>query len=171
MKIFGDPQKVEEYGTPHPEATDVTGVVIVGFDPATQKWLALEWAGHGTIWLVGGGKEVGESYQQAALRELREETGYSTFQQHIQLGGPIISHYYNDKKATFRRSHSFAFLFILDSTSVGQQELEAHEQFDVTWLEYETLRQALEKTGGGVEHWLAVLSKANSFLAETNLQR
>lgn len=165
MKIFGDAEKVEEYGTPSAKATDVQGVVIVGYDPAIKKWLALEWSQQGTIWLVGGGKEGAESYEQAARRELKEETGYSDFKEQIQLGGPIISHYYNDKKAVFRRSNSFAFLFVLDSSSKGHQELEAHEQFEVRWLDYESLRKALEQTGGGVEHWLAVLSKAHDYLA------
>jgi 8-oxo-dGTP pyrophosphatase MutT (NUDIX family) len=164
MKAFGDTEKIEEYGTSHPEATDVEGVVVVGYDPAIDKWLALEWTGKGTIWLVGGGKERGESFEHAAVRELKEETGYSTFQAQVQLGGFIKSHYYNEKKGLHRRSNSLALLFILDSTDVGQQELESHEKFDVVWLGYEELREALGRTGGGVEHWLAVLQRAHDYV-------
>lgn len=171
MKVFGDVDRTEEYGTPHAEATDVEGVVVVGYDPAIDKWLALEWSKQKTIWLVGGGREGLESYEQAAVRELREETGYSYFKQQIQLGGPIISHYYNDKKSVFRCSYSFAFLFILDSTTKGQQELEAHEQFEVTWLSYGPLRKTIEQTGGGVEHWLAVLARAHDYLLENGVIR
>ena len=129
--------------------------------------MALEWNQKKTIWLVGGGKEESESYEHAAIRELKEETGYSNFKEQIQLGGLIISHYYNDKKAVYRRSNSFAFLFLLDSGDVGQQELEEHEEFVVVWLGYESLRETLRQTGGGIEHWLAVLSKALDYLVES----
>lgn len=169
MKIFGRTDKIEEYGTPHAGATKVEGVVVVGYDPAINKWLALEWDQTKTIWLVGGGKENHESYEQAAIRELREETGYSNFKEQVQLGGPIIAHYYNDKKAVFRRAYGFAFLFILGSTSKGQQELEAHERFTVTWLDYEPLHKELEATGLGVGHWLAILSKAHNYLAKNGV--
>src|SRR3989344_4546118 len=143
MKIYGDPKKVEEYGVAHQDAVDVEGVVIVGYDPDIHKWLALEWDKHETIWLAGGGRESSESYEQAATRELKEETGYSDYQEIIQRGGPIISHYYNSKKDSHRRSYSFAFLFLLDSRAKGQPELEQHEKFSVKWLDYESLRKAI----------------------------
>ena len=164
MKTFGDTTKSEEYGTPHPSATDVEGVVVVGYDPASDKWLALQWTVKKAIWLVGGGREGDEPFRQAALRELREETGYAHCQEQIQLGGPILSHYFNEKKGLYRRSNSLAFLCILDSSRKGQQELEEHEKFDVVWLDYETLREALRQTGGGVEHWLAVLKRAHDYV-------
>lgn len=164
MKIFGDPGKVEEYGTAHAEASDVEGVVVIGYDPIANKWLALEWMDKGTIWLAGGGREADESYAQAAQRELREETGYTNFQTQVQLGEPVISYYYNDKKAVHRQSYSFAFLFLLDSTASGKQSLEAHENFVVTWLDYAALQKALGQTGGGVEHWLAMLARAHDYV-------
>ena len=170
MKTYGDTTITEEYGTPHADATDVEGVVILGYDPAVRKWLALEWDQKQTIWLAGGGKEDDESYEQTALRELKEETGYSSYTDMIQLGGPIVSHYYNEKKDTFRRSYSLSFLFILNSKDTGTQELEEHENFKVTWLEYELLRKALLETGGGVEHWLAVLARAHDYVARNNMQ-
>jgi ADP-ribose pyrophosphatase YjhB (NUDIX family) len=164
MKVFGDAETIEEYGTAHPEATDVEGVVVVGYDPAIDKWLALEWTGKGTIWLVGGGRERGESFEHAAIRELKEETGYAYFRQQVQLGGFIRSHYYNEKKGLHRRSNSLAMLFLLDSKDRGEQELESHEKFDVVWLGYDELREALKHTGGGVEHWLAVLERAHDYI-------
>jgi 8-oxo-dGTP pyrophosphatase MutT (NUDIX family) len=169
MKMFGDLHGQEEYGTPHPNASNVEGAVVLGYDPAIKKWLALKWAQGNAIWLAGGGKEKTESYEQAAIRELREETGYTEFKEQVQLGSPVISHYYNDKKAVFRRSYSFAFLFLLDSTMTGHQQLEGHEDFAVVWLDYDLLCSELMKTGGGVEHWLAVLSRAQNYLTESGI--
>jgi len=168
MQIFGDKDKQEEYGTARPDETDVEGVVALGYDPVIDKWMALEWNEQKVIWLAGGGKEGSESFEETAVRELREETGYSSFKEQIQLGGPIVSHYYNEKKNLYRRSYSFAFLFILDSTTVGEQALEKHERFIVTWLEYGVLRQEIQETGGGVEHWLAVLAKAHDYVAQND---
>ncbi len=164
MKVFGEAEKTEEYGTAHPNATDVEGVVVVGYDPATDTWLALEWREKKTIWLVGGGREDGETFEQSAIRELKEETGYADFREQVQLGGLIRSHYYNEKKRLHRRSNSLAFLFVLDSNTRGEQELEEHEKFDVVWLGYDELRESLEHTGGGVEHWLAVLARAHEYV-------
>lgn len=169
MKVFGSIEKTEEYGVANPKETEVEGVVVVGYDPTINKWLALEWSQQKTIWLVGGGKEGNESYQQTAIREMKEETGYATFKSQIQLGGPIISHYYNVNKAVFRRSYSFAYLFLLDSTATGRQELEEHEQFVVVWLNYEELRKALKQAGVYVEHWLAILSRARAYLVEDGI--
>lgn len=169
MKIFGDPKKVEEYGAAHSSATDVEGAVVVGYDPRLDQWLALKWNENDMIWLAGGGREKDESFAQTAVRELLEETGYSKFDEQVQLGGPIISYYFNDKKAVHRRSYSFAFLFLLDSSGAGAQQLEGHEDFSATWLDYDSLRQALEKTGGGVEHWLAVLARAHDYVVKEGI--
>lgn len=163
MKTHG-PTHPQEYGRPHPDATNVEGVVVLGYDPDINKWMALEWPNK-AVWLAGGGKEPGESFAQAAIRELQEETGYTAFTEQIQLGGPIVSHYYNDKKAVHRRSYAFTFLFILDHANGGDQALESHEEFAVTWLDYESLRTAIGQTGGGVEHWLAMLERAHNYIS------
>jgi 8-oxo-dGTP pyrophosphatase MutT (NUDIX family) len=163
---YGDTTITHEYGTPHADASDVRGVVVVGYNPAADKWMGLEWGKLGTMWLVGGGQEEGETFEQNAIRELSEETGYTKYTEIIQLGGPIISHYYNEKKDSYRRSYSHAFLFILDSTTVGEQHLESHEDFTVVWHDYHELVAEIYKTGGGVEHWLAVLDTAQKYISE-----
>lgn len=118
MNVFGDTETIEEYGTAHPEATDVEGVVVVGYDPAIDKWLALRWTGKGTIWLVGGGKEPDETFEHAAIRELKEETGYANSQRQVQLGGFIRSHYYNEKKHCIAvQTHWRCYLFWTVQTS------------------------------------------------------
>lgn len=166
MEVFGDAVKADEYGVAHPGETDVEGVVVLGYDPVIDRWLALQWDVGKAIWLVGGGREGDELFEQSAIRELREETGYVTFAKQVQLGGPVISHYYNEKKALHRRSYSYAFLFILDSSAVGSQALEAHEQFTVKWMDYDRLVTAITETGGGVEHWLAVLERAHQYVLQ-----
>jgi 8-oxo-dGTP pyrophosphatase MutT (NUDIX family) len=166
MTIHGDINALEEFGAPHEGATNVQGVVVVGYDPVINAWMGLRWNDSGSMWLVGGGQEQGESFEQNAIRELAEETGYTSYSEMIKLGGEIISHYYNEKKDSYRRSTSYAYLFILDSTQRGEQSLEPHEDFSVSWLEYDDLVAKISKTGGGVEHWLAVLTRAQKYVLE-----
>ncbi len=155
------PVAYRDFGDAHPGETRVEGVAVVGYDKATQKYLGLRNA-NGTVWLVGGGKNADESYEQCAARELREETGYEAVRM-IRMDS-VYSHYYNEKKDSYRRSFAENFLAIIDSSQRQDHSREAHEDFEPEWFDFDTLRQEITRTGGGVEHWLHDLDAAKALV-------
>ncbi len=150
----------QDFGEELPEPKEVEGVVVIGYDPKTKQFMGLKNGAKG--WLVGGGREEGETFEQAAYRELREEAGFVDVEAMIPLGAPIYSYYYNSIKDSNRRSLGHSFLAIVHAESQGKQALEAHEDFDVYWDSFEAVRQKTKTTGGGVDHWMEALDRAAS---------
>ena len=154
---------VPDFGKLLPNEKYVEGVVVIGYDQENGELLGLRWKNKAT-WLVGGGKEKGESFEEAARRELAEETGYKSVLTFIPLGS-VYSHYYNDKKNINRRSFSHNFLAIINRSKQGSTNLETHEDFVPKWYNIKTLREEIRKVGGGIEHWLAILDRAEEAIS------
>lgn len=148
-----------DFGVPLPDATDVTGPVIIGYDPRTKRFLSLWNTKHNMRWLAGGGLQEGEDYETAALRELKEETGYSKVEKLIQLGGPTYSYYYNSNKDSNRRSFSYMFLAILNENDRGEQSLDENEAYRVDWTDIDTILGDFKGDNTGVEHWIDCLGR------------
>ncbi len=160
------PVVAQDFGKPLPDAKDVLGVVVIGYDPKSDKYLGLR---HGPqAWLVGGGHEEGETYAQTARRELTEEAGFSKVIKLIPLGDPVYSYYYNDIKQSNRRSLGYNYLAIVDQADQHEQRQESHESFTVWWTEFDDLYNDIAKTGGGVEHWLEALKRAKAAASAFN---
>lgn len=148
----------QDFGEPLDAAKEVEGVVVIAYDPRTQKYLSLKNGDLG--WLVGGGREAAESFEAAAARELLEEAGIGDVEQWIQLGAPVYSYYFNDIKQSNRRSLGYNYLAIVDSTQVVEQHQESHENFQPLWRNFDETYRDIELTKGGVEHWLNALERA-----------
>lgn len=150
----------QDFGEELPNVKDVEGSVVLGYDPRTKKFMALR-NDKGKSWLVGGGREQTETFEETAYRELREEAGFVDAEAMIPLGAPIYSYYYNSIKDSNRRSLGYSFLAILDSSTRTDQALESHENFTVYWDSLDIIRKDLaENNGGGVDHWLEALERA-----------
>ncbi len=154
------PVAYRDFGEKAENEDQIQGVVVLGYDRATGKHLGLR-NSSGSLWLVGGGINDGESYEDCARRELKEETGYEA-EQMISLGSPIYSHYYNEKKNSHRRSYAENFLAVIDSSRQQDHGREDHEDFVPEWFDFEDLYQGITETGGGVEHWLHDLTVAKA---------
>ncbi len=149
-----------DFGTPLPDAKDVSGVNVIGFDPETGRYMVLHNNNTDQAWIVGGGIEEGEDHEAVARRELVEEAGFSDIKELIQLGPLHYSYYYNDNKKSNRRSSSINFLAIISQKEKTEMHNEAHEDYEVRWTNFEDARKNIEATGGGVEHWLFGLDEA-----------
>jgi len=149
----------QDFGEELPDPKEIEGVVVIGYDPKTKQFMALKNKRNGRGWLVAGGHEEGETFEQTAYRELREEAGFVDVEAMIPLGAPVYSYYYNSNKQSNRRSKGYNFLAIIDSSMQGEQALEPHEDYEVYWSGGEALK-ASTNPDGGAEHWQEGIERA-----------
>lgn len=148
-----------DFGAPLLDPVDVSGPVIIGYDPKTKRYMSLIDKRNNMRWLAAGGLKDGESFRDAAFRELKEESGYAKVQEMIQLGGPTYSYFYNPNKKSNRRSFSYMFLAIISEDDAGEQELESHEKYEVIWGDLESITTDFEKEPDGRGHWIEGMSR------------
>lgn len=151
----------QDFGEELPDPKEVEGVVVIGYDPSTKQFMGLKNRRNDRGWLVAGGREEGETFEEAAYRELREEAGFVDVEAMIPLGAPVYSYYYNSNKKSNRRSKGYNFLAIINAKTQGETALEAHEDFETYW---DTLANLRIKTNpdGGAEHWMEALNRAEA---------
>jgi len=73
-------------------------VIVVVKHWAEDKYFCLDWKNFGWTSFVVGGIEDGESSEDAALREMREESGYQNVKSIKKLGGPIATNFFAKHK-------------------------------------------------------------------------
>lgn len=151
-----------DFGIPLPNAVDVQGPVIIGYDPDTKRFMSLINKNSDQRWFAAGGLNEGETFEQAALRELAEEAGYHDIKGLIPLGGPTYSYYYNSNKKSNRRSFSYMYIALISEQETIKQALESHENYEVVWSDLTDIVKDFQKEQselGDVGHWLEGLSR------------
>jgi len=154
----------EDFGASLEDAEDVEGAVVIVVDDSSKKFLGITTGTNPGLWLAGGGREPGENFEQTAIRELAEETGFSKYKSIVALGDPVYSYYFNDVKRVNRRSFGQGFLFVVDRQNQGVPESEPHEKFDLGWYEYDELVSGVKRVGDGVDNWLEMLDRAKRLI-------
>lgn len=130
------PRRID-HKNPHQEGKELVfrnAIIAIVKNPKDGKILILKWKKHPWTTFVMGGREEGESPVEAALREVKEETGYKNLKFIKELGGPTHSEFYAAHKGVNRIAHSHALLFELENEErdeISQEEFETHE---VLWL-------------------------------------
>lgn len=148
------------FGSPLPDPVDVTGPVVVGYDPNTKQYMSLINNKNKMRWFAAGGLEEGETYEQAAHRELSEEAGFKKVKKMIRLGGPTYSYFHNPNKNSNRRSFSYMFLAIISEQDQEEQSLESHENYTVVWSDAKTIVDDLKREPDGRGHWIDGMDRA-----------
>ena len=119
-------------GQPYEERKSVIAIVRRKSD---GKYLCINYKPSATHEFVSGGMEGDESFVEAAIREIREETGYTNVSFVRELGRPAHSKYYSVHRKTNTFAHYSPLYFELlgdEQVEISADEKARHE---VRWLE------------------------------------
>lgn len=121
---------------PFVERNAITAVLR---DPKNGKYLGLKWKKIDWDTLITGGIEEGQTAEEAAMAEIREETGYKN----LRLVGELPryhSKFFHGPKGENRFAHFQCFLFELVDDE--HEEINADEQtkHEPVWLSTEELK-------------------------------
>jgi len=108
-----------------------------------DKYLCLDWSKFGWHSGIIGGVEDGENYQEAAEREIREETGYQNFKFVQDLGGELHNNFFAAHKDENRYAVGQVMLFQLidnEQKGVDPDEVKNH---NTTWVEGKDMERFL----------------------------
>ncbi len=115
----------------------------VVINPKDGKFLTLKWNKYDWQTFITGGVEEGENLIPAAKREITEETGYKNLKFIKALPFTINSHFYAAHKQVNCDITQNVLMFELEDEEKIDQKLEAHEDFEIVWVE----KRELEKLG------------------------
>jgi|WetSurMetagenome_2_1015567.scaffolds.fasta_scaffold01610_9 leucyl-tRNA synthetase len=133
VKIVVEP----EFGVKRENEEFRKRIVAVVYDPKNKKILLLNWGEKfGGYLNVGGGIEAGEDPEQAARREILEETGYKNLKL-IGQSEKIHHHFIAYNKGVNRGTEINGLFFELIDETAEAQKLSPEEEgkFKVEWLD------------------------------------
>lgn len=130
-KVFGEP-----LANPVPR----TAVGSIVYNPKTNKYLVQKGHEFENYTFIFGGLEDGESYEQAAIRETKEETGYDTkFVRFISE--ETESHFYHPGKNVNRALTSRRVLLELISETKSEISAEELAKQEPVWLSMSEIKE------------------------------
>lgn len=135
--------RIIDKNNPHKENKEIVfrnAVIVVIRNPKTNKYLCLKWKKQPWVTFVMGGIEESEDKIQAALREIKEESGYKNLQFVKDLGS-AQSEFFAAHKNVNRIAHTRNLLFELvdeEREEISKEESEIHE---LEWRTYEEIQR------------------------------
>ena len=128
------------------------GIILVNENGSEKQFLLLNYpTGHWDF--IKGGIEDGESLQQTAIRETREETGITDIE-FIEGFKEEIEYFF---RAENQNVHKKVIFFLAKTNS--KNVILSHEHLDSVWLNY---NDALKKLT--FDNAINLLKKSNAFL-------
>ena len=104
------------------------------FDEKNEKFLCLDWEKFGWHSGIIGGVDENESYKEAALREIKEETGYSDVEYVRDLGLEQHNHFFAAHKDVNRYAFGQGMLFKLKSDRRDDTKEEDTKNHKAIWI-------------------------------------
>ncbi len=127
----------EKNNLPHPDKKTVHRRVVQGIVKhwGEDKILALKWRKQPWTTFVIGGVEEKETFAEAAVREVREETGYKNFHLVRRLGWKMFSEYFATHKDENRYADMELFYIQLDGPEKDELAPEEAEKHELVWID------------------------------------
>ncbi|MFA7193305.1 MAG: class I tRNA ligase family protein [Candidatus Paceibacterota bacterium] len=123
---------------PHVEGKEVVfrkGVLVIVRNPKTEKYLCLEWPNQGWTTFISGGLEENESVEEAAIREVYEETGYKNLKFIKMVSGPVQVEFFAAHKNLNRISNSWCVLCELENEEQDEVSVDEKNLHTPIWLD------------------------------------
>lgn len=110
-------------------------IVACVYDPENDKYLTINWKEKGGRLFIGGTRHDEEDVLTCALREIKEETGYTDIE-FVRTIAPINHHYFAHNKDKAFEIESTGLLFNLKSHKQEENNLDEDEKdnFIVEWV-------------------------------------
>lgn len=119
-------------GTIREDEKEKRSIVAVVYNPKNNKYLTLNWGDLGGRLFIGGTIKENESPIDCALREIKEETGYTNLK-YLHSSFPVNHHYYAyNKNQAYNIICDLIYFELVDETK-EEQNLDADEKFKVEW--------------------------------------
>ena len=132
-------------GTPRKDEKQKNSIVAVLYDEKEDKYLTINWKNLGGRLFIGGTRKENESPLDCAIREIKEETGYTDIT-YIHDIFPINRHYYAHNKNQAYEIESTGLLFKLNSDKKVETSLDEDEKdnFIVEWVSKDIIEKEIE---------------------------
>lgn len=137
-------QVLEEVtGKEHENEKQKKSIVAILYDKIEDKYLTINWHSKGGRLFVGGTIKNNETDVECAIREIKEETGYTDFTLK-EVGFKINHHYYAYNKDTYFEIEATPLLFELNSSKQDKQNLDEDEVFDIEWVTKDIIEKEIK---------------------------
>ncbi|MEK7140207.1 MAG: class I tRNA ligase family protein [Patescibacteria group bacterium] len=131
-----------------------------------NKYLVLFWKKVNWVTFVTGGIDTGESPQEAAVREIKEETGYINLKLKKELPRSHSKFYHTPKKEN-RFAHFSNFYFELQNGEQKELSDEEKENHELKWVSPDEVEKVM-KIGGSLRDW-RILQRDESVYAGSGI--
>ncbi|MDE5888717.1 MAG: NUDIX domain-containing protein [Bacilli bacterium] len=128
-------------------------IVLIVKHWSKNKYMYIEYKHQDWKCFISGGVEEGESFKNAAIRELKEESGYTDIKSIEELPFKMANVFYAAHKGVNRYSPVTAFYIELASTARVIMSEEEQNEHSVKWASKEELYEIL-KNGFTDQIWL-----------------
>ena len=118
-------------GLPLVEREAITTLVR---NPKTGKYLGLKWKEVDWETFITGGVEDGQTPEEAARAEIREESGYKNLRLVLELPR-CHSQFYHTPKKVNRFAHFHSFLFELIDEDQDPPTIDEQKKHECVWLD------------------------------------
>lgn len=137
------PHVIDEVNPPEDDAEDTTRDIIhaIVSKPDTNEFLSLSWHDHDWQTFITGGVEEGEDIEEAARREVAEETGYTDVEFVQQVGPVVRADFHAAHKGVNREVKAHFMLFDLVSDEQDPIDEKEKEKHAPEWMEIESMSE------------------------------
>jgi 8-oxo-dGTP pyrophosphatase MutT (NUDIX family) len=116
------------------ETIERNAIMAIVKDPSINKYLGLKWKKIDWKTLITGGVEEGQTPEEAAREEIRQETGYMNLRLVKRLTN-VHSKFFHGPKGVNRLAHFAVLYFELENNEREELSGEEREIHDVVWLD------------------------------------